>query len=243
MQSEVVEGDTLKVLFQRKYADDQPAGYGDVLCAIYDGTKTGRKMAVRFDREDGKHYYYDKDGVSVKKSFLKLPLSVCRVTSGYGMRFHPISMHMAMHKGVDYGAPIGTPVKAIADGVVTYAGWMTGYGNLICIRHCSGYESKYGHLSKINVRVGQKIKQSQFIGLVGATGYVTGPHLHFEFLEKGIAKDPAKGMATMVTPVPRVPDPLMTRFDEVRQGAEQDRDNLMITNKNTGIGRSACLMP
>ena len=232
-QSESVDGDLCKVLFQRKYADDRPVGYGDVLCAVYEGQKIAKK-AVLFD-----HHYYDEKGVSLKKDFLRLPISVVRITSRYGMRFHPLSLKLKMHQGIDYGAPIGTPVWAVANGVVTFAGWKEGYGNFITIHHDNGCESRYGHLSKINVRQGRRVKQGQNVGLVGMTGYATGPHLHFEFLVNGVRKDPAS--VRMVKTVTKIPQPLMARFDEVRQSMEQDLDNLLITHKDTGMGRAASL--
>ncbi len=241
--SESVEGDLCKVLFQRKYADDRPVGYGDVLCAVYEGQKIvdkngkrgGSKKAVLFNGR-----YYDEKGVSLKKDFLCLPISVVRITSRYGMRFHPLSLKLKMHQGIDYGAPIGTPVWAVANGVVTFAGWSSGgYGNFVTIRHDNGCESRYGHLSKINVKQGARVKQGQNVGLVGMTGYATGPHLHFEFLVNGVRKDPAS--VKMVKTVTKIPQPLMARFDEVRQGLEQDLDNLLITTKDTGLGRAASL--
>lgn len=176
-QSESMRGDTCRVLFERRYADDKPSGYGRVLAAVYEGKKTGIKTAVWF-----KDQYYDEKGVELKKNFLRSPLSVIRITSHYGNRFHPILRVWRKHNGVDYGAAAGTPVKSVASGVVTFAGWQNGYGKYVTIRHNNGYESRYGHLQKYFVQVGQSIRQGDRIGLVGMTGLATGPHLDFQLL-------------------------------------------------------------
>jgi murein DD-endopeptidase MepM/ murein hydrolase activator NlpD len=115
-----------------------------------------------------------------------------RVTSGFAMRIHPILQRMRAHMGVDYGAPTGTPVRVVGDGVVGFAGWQNGYGNVIEVRHSGDRSTLYAHLSKINVRVGQRVEQGQHIGAVGATGWATGPHLHFEFRVAGVHQDPLK---------------------------------------------------
>jgi murein DD-endopeptidase MepM/ murein hydrolase activator NlpD len=242
-QTESLDGDTCKVLFERRYADDRPSGYGRVLCAMYEGKKIDSdgkkisKMAVLFS-----DHYYDASGVSLKKDLLRSPLSVMRKTSGYGMRQHPIFNCKRMHHGVDYGAPAGTPVWSIARGVITFAGFKDrGYGNFVCIRHDNGLESRYGHLQKINVRQGQKVKQGQNIGLVGATGDATGPHLHFEFLANGQRKDPGSVTSKMVKTVTAVPPGLKTRFAEVAQERLQDLESLVIINKTTGMGKAASL--
>ena len=154
LQSEVVEGDTLKVLFQRKYADDRPAGYGDVLCAIYDGTEDRAKDGglLRSRAASGKHYYYDKDGVSVKKSFLKLPLSVCCV-SPTGV-WNAFSSDLDAH-GHAQGCRLWRTDRNTGQGYSRRSGHLCRMDErlrqLICIRHGYGYESKYGHLSKIDV--------------------------------------------------------------------------------------------
>jgi len=114
------------------------------------------------------------------------------VTSGFGRRMHPIWREPRHHSGVDYGAPKGTPVQCVAGGTVTSAGWKGDYGKFVCVKHDNGCESRYGHLQRINVQKGQRVKQTQRIGLVGTTGLTTGPHLHFEWLVSGVYKDPRK---------------------------------------------------
>jgi murein DD-endopeptidase MepM/ murein hydrolase activator NlpD len=221
-QSETKRGDVLKILFERRYADDRPSGYGEVLCAIYEGKRTGKKTAILF-----KDQYHDETGAELRKDFLRAPLTVLRRTSGYGMRLHPIHNCVRKHHGLDYGAPIGTPVMSIAGGTVTFAGWKNGYGNFICVTHDNGIESRYGHLSRIMVKKGQRVKQTQKIGLVGRTGDATGPHLHFEVLVGGKNTNPQRVLnAKMVTSVPRVAKGLEHRFQTVVQEHLETMDRL-----------------
>lgn len=211
-QSEAVWGDTCKVLFERRYADDRPSGYGRILCALYEGRKTKRKTAILFNGQ-----YYDEDGTELKKNFLKSPLGEVRlrVSSGFGPRIHPILGSWRHHKGVDYAAPTGTPVRCVANGVVTSAGWHDQLGNYVCVKHDGGFESRYGHLSKISAQKGRRIKQDEKIGLVGMTGLATGPHLHFEWLVNGVNKNPEK--EKMVKSLRTVQSPLKSRFRTVAQ--------------------------
>ncbi len=166
--------------------------------------KTGRILAAEFVN-DGQHYtavwndfgsgkgaYYTAEGKSLRRGFLRSPLEFSRVTSGMGMRLHPILGTWRQHKGVDYGAPTGTRVRATADGVVAFAGHQSGYGNIIVLKHRGGIETAYAHLSRIGVRTGQHIAQNDAIGAVGMTGAATGPHLHYEFRVNGEHKDPLK---------------------------------------------------
>jgi murein DD-endopeptidase MepM/ murein hydrolase activator NlpD len=219
-QTDSRNGDTCKVLFERRYADDRPSGYGNILCAVYSGKRigrgeegnTGRKTAILFN---GK--YYDDKGVALKKDFLRSPLKIkLRVTSGFGGRFHPIRKTWHRHKGVDYGAPEGTPVLAVANGVVTFAGWNNGYGNYVCIKHDNGpYESRYGHLQRYFVKEGERVKQQQRIGLVGMTGVATGPHLDFQLLANNKHIDPQGKNVKMATAPQMVPAGLRSRFVSV----------------------------
>ncbi|MFH0821140.1 MAG: peptidoglycan DD-metalloendopeptidase family protein [Pseudomonadota bacterium] len=207
-QAESQKGDVCKVLFRRRYADDRPSGYGEVLAAVYEGRKTGRKAGFLFSGT-----YYDDAGTELKKDFLRSPLNTIRVTSKYGNRLHPILKVWRKHDGVDYAAPTGTPVFTVSRGVVSFAGWKNGYGNYVCIVHPSGHESRYGHLSGILVKKGQRVEQRQRIGLVGMTGRATGPHLDFQLLVKGKHVDPLK--VKMVATLAKVPTPLRDRFDSI----------------------------
>ena len=140
-----------------------------------------------FREPSGQAAYYAPDGKSLKKAFLRSPLKFrAPVTSHFsGRRFHPILKYYRPHLGVDYGAPTGTPVQAIGGGTVAFAGAKGGAGNMVHLRHAGGYETLYCHLSRIMVQVGQRVEQGQIVGLVGATGLATGPHLDFRFRQHG----------------------------------------------------------
>ena len=134
--------------------------------------------------------YYSLNGDSLRRAYLTSPLAFSRITSVMGMRLHPIDNTWKAHTGVDYAAPSGTAVRSVGDGVVESAGWQGGYGNTVVVRHRNGHSTLYAHLSKISVRKGQSVAQSQDLGAVGATGSATGPHLHFEFRVNGVHRDP-----------------------------------------------------
>ena len=134
--------------------------------------------------------YYNLAGESLRKAFLASPMEFSRVTSGFKMRFHPILQTWRAHLGVDYGAPTGTPVRSIGDGIVDFAGVQNGFGNVVMVKHRGETMTVYAHLSRINVRKGQSIAQGQNLGAVGQTGWATGPHLHFEFRVNGQQRDP-----------------------------------------------------
>lgn len=220
--SESVRGDSCRVLFERRYADDRPSGYGRILCAVYEGRKTGVKTAILFNNE-----YYDAKGLELKKNFLRSPLSVIRVTSRYGKRYHPVLRVWRKHNGVDYGAAQGTPVWSIAGGTVTFAGWQNGYGNYVIIKHDNGYESRYGHLHRIFVAKGQRVKQRQRIGSVGMTGLATGAHLDFQLLVKNKHVNPLN--VKMAQSLRTVPAPLNERFTRLAQERLMTLKGLMVT--------------
>jgi murein DD-endopeptidase MepM/ murein hydrolase activator NlpD len=183
------QGDRFSLVYETLDADGETMGYGRILSAEF--LNNGREHeAVWFDEGGQKGGYFGFDGQSSRKYFLSSPLEFSRVSSGYGMRFHPISGVQKAHLGVDYAAPTGTPVRTIGDGVVSFAGWQGGYGNVIQIDHKDRQSTLYAHLSRIDVRKGQKVSQGERIGAVGSTGASTGPHLHFEFRDKGVHQDP-----------------------------------------------------
>ncbi len=223
-QSELMAGDRCKILFERRYADDRPSGYGRILCSVFYGRKTGKKTAILFNGR-----YYDETGAELKRNLLRTPLTTLRVTSKFGKRLHPIHKVWRKHNGVDYGAPTGTPVWSVAKGVVTFAGWARGYGRYVCIRHDNGIESRYGHLSRMFVRKGQIVKQHQRIGLVGASGEATGPHLDFQLLVNGKHVDPLK--VKMIRSVQTVRAPLMPRFIAVANNGLARLGDLRLTKQ------------
>lgn len=151
-----------------------------------------RHSAVWYQDSLGKGGYFSYDGQSKRRSFLASPLEYSRVSSGFATRLHPILKEWQRHRGVDYTAPSGTPVRSVADGVVEFAGVRNGYGNVVEIRHGSERSTLYAHLSRIDVRAGQRLEQGARIGTVGATGWATGPHLHFEFKVAGEQRNPGQ---------------------------------------------------
>ena len=190
---ELRKGDTFSVIYEALTADGEPitwsASAGRVVAAEF--VNKGRKFsALWFRDEQGKGAYYDFDGKSRSHSYLASPLEFSRTTSGFAMRMHPILNQWKQHNGVDYAAPRGTPVRAVGDGVVEFAGQQNGYGNIVQIKHSKDRATVYAHLSSMNVVVGQRVEQGQHIGAVGATGWATGPHLHFEFKVAGVHQDP-----------------------------------------------------
>ena len=187
------KGDTFSVVYESLTADGEPVpwneGAGRVTAAEF--ISNGRAYhAVWFTPVDGKGGYYGMDGQSRRRAFLASPMEFSRITSGFAQRFHPLLQSWRKHLGVDYGAPTGTPVRSVGDGVVSFAGWQNGYGNVVQLQHDKSRETLYAHLSRINVRKGQRVEQGQHIGLVGSTGWSTGPHLHFEFRVNGQHQDP-----------------------------------------------------
>jgi murein DD-endopeptidase MepM/ murein hydrolase activator NlpD len=200
---ELRKGDAFNVAYEALTADGEPITWnqaaGRVIAAEF--VNAGHTFsAVWFTDASGKGAYFGYDGKSKRRSFLASPMEFSRVTSGFSMRMHPILQSWRAHLGVDYGAPTGTAVRVVSDGVVEFAGRQNGYGNVIQIRHTNERTTLYGHLSKIDVRVGQRVEQGQRIGAVGMTGWATGPHLHFEFKVKGHQIDPmsmAKGSESL----------------------------------------------
>lgn len=184
-------GDSFRVVYEVLSNRGLPVRTGRILAAEFNNDGA-RYTAVWRPTEGGKGDYYAADGRSLRRGFLRSPLEFSRVTSNMGMRFHPIQKTWKQHKGVDYGAPIGTRVRSTADGQVVFAGQQGGYGNLVILRHAGGIETVYGHLSKISVKRGEKIHQDDTVGLVGMTGAATGPHLHYEYRVAGEPRDPLK---------------------------------------------------
>lgn len=213
-------GDSFSVVFEALTADDQPIAWGDA---------TGRILAAEFNNNGksvqavwfqdpegagGKGAYFGLDGQSRRKPFLASPLEFSRITSGFAMRFHPLLQNWRAHNGVDYGAPTGTPVKSIGDGVVALAGRQNGYGNVVQVDHGNGKSTLYAHLSRIDVRNGQRVEQGQRLGAVGATGWATGPHLHFEFRINGQFQDPLRMARTAALETQSVSPAARARFEQ-----------------------------
>ena len=186
------KGDRLSVVYEALQADGETMRSGRVLSAEF--VNNGKSNQVVLFQEDAgntsKGQYYTFDGQSLRKAFLASPLEFTRMSSGYGIRVHPITNDKRAHKGIDYAAPTGTPIRTVGDGVVEFASTQRGYGNVIEIKHRDGKSTLFAHLSRIDVQKGQKVEQGEIIGAVGSTGFSTGPHLHFEFRIDGEHRDP-----------------------------------------------------
>ncbi len=187
--SDLRRGDRFEVIYETFWQGGEWVRSGRVLGASFknDG-KT--HQAIWFGGEHGG--YYDPEGKSLKKAFLKSPLQFSRVTSGFAMRMHPISGMWKQHKGIDFAAPTGTPIRATGDGRVDFAGGQGGYGNVVVIQHGGSYSTAYAHMSRIapGIRKGARVSQGDVIGYVGTSGWSTGPHLHYEFRVNNDARDP-----------------------------------------------------
>lgn len=192
---ELRRGDRFSVVYEALTADGEPItwsqGSGRVLAAEF--VNKGRtRDAMWFVNAEGRGAYYGLDGRSKTGSFLASPLVFSRVTSGFSARMHPLLQQWRQHRGIDYSAPSGTEVRAVGDGIVTFAGWQNGYGNVVEVEHRGDRSTLYAHLSRIDVKKGERVSQGNPIGTVGATGWATGPHLHFEFKVGGANRNPAE---------------------------------------------------
>ncbi|MFP5465905.1 MAG: peptidoglycan DD-metalloendopeptidase family protein [Gammaproteobacteria bacterium] len=207
------QGDRFSVVYEVLEADGEAMRPGRILSAQFVNDGEAHEAVWFAAPGSTQGAYYGFDGQSAQRTFLASPLQFSRVSSGYGMRFHPISGQRKAHLGVDYAAPTGTPVRTVSDGVVSFAGWQRGYGNVIEIQHRDRKSTLYAHLSRLDVRKGQKLNQGDFIGAVGSTGASTGPHLHFEFKDAGRQQDPIE-VARKSETIPLAAQ-LRTSFDQV----------------------------
>ena len=189
---DIRSGDHFRLLYQEQYKDGVKVRDGPILAAEF--VNQGRMYrAFRYTDPDGHTDYYNESGASMRKAFLRTPLRFTRISSGFSLhRKHPILNTIRAHKGVDYAAPIGTPIKAAGDGVVAFLGRKGGYGRVIVLKHGGRYSTLYGHMSAYarHLRAGSRVKQGQVIGYVGMSGLATGPHLHYEFRINGVHRNP-----------------------------------------------------
>ena len=189
---DIRKGDRFQVIYEEKYKDGEKVQDGPILAAEFIN-RDKPYFAVRYTQPDGYTSYYNQDGFSMRKAFLRTPLKFSRISSGFSLaRKHPILNKIRAHRGVDYAAPMGTPVKATGDGTVSFTGTKGGYGRVIILRHGEKYSTLYGHLSRFarGINNGQRVKQGQIIGYVGMSGLATGPHLHYEFRIHGVHYNP-----------------------------------------------------
>lgn len=216
------KGDRFNVVYETLEADGETMRTGRVLSAEF--VNEGKAYQAMWFQPPGqdasgaplKGGYYTLDGKSLRRSFLSSPVEFSRISSGFSMRFHPVLQTWRAHNGTDFAATTGTPARTIGDGVVEFAGVQNGYGNVVFIKHRDNRETVYAHLSKINVQQGQTVSQGQTIGLVGMTGWATGPHLHFEVRINGVQQDPmAVAKQSDVVPVPAA---AMPQFRQLANG-------------------------
>ena len=204
------KGDRFSVVYEMLFNQGQPTRTGRILATEF--VNNGKPYsAVWFESKDGQGYY-TAEGKNIRKAFLRSPLEFSRVTSGFShSRFHPIHQTWRAHKGVDYGAPIGTRIKATGDGVVEFAGKQGGYGNLVVIRHQGRFTTHYGHLNGFaaGIRKGARVNQGDIVGYVGKTGWATGPHLHYEFRINNVHQNP---LAVALPSAPPLTPQLMAEF-------------------------------
>lgn len=199
------KGDNFSVVYEQKKIDDKVVSSGNILAAQF--TNRGKTYtAVRYTNKQGYTSYYDDKGSSTLKAFIRTPVDFSRISSRFNLgRKHPVLNTIRAHKGVDYAAPIGTPVKATGDGKIIVAGRRGGYGNTVIIQHGNKYRTVYAHLRGFakGIRSGSQVKQGQVIAYVGTTGLSTGPHLHYEFQVNGVHVDPLSHTLPAADPIPK----------------------------------------
>lgn len=219
MSRELQDGDAVRAVFERSRAPSGAERIGAILAAGLE--RNGAELqAIRFTPQgESNADYYDQDGRSLRAQFLRAPLSFRRISSVFGMREHPILGDMRAHKGTDYAAASGTPVRSIGNGIVIFAGTRGGYGNSIDIRHPNGFVTRYGHMRGFasGIRAGSRVAMGQTIGYVGMTGLATGPHLHFEVIVGGVQRDPRTALKSNSGPPLASGD--LPAFDRVRHEA------------------------
>jgi len=196
-QRDIQDGDAFEVLYERTENDaGEFVKSGNILFASL--TLSGKNIPIYYFERDGEGEYFTPSGEAIRKSLLRTPVDGARITSGFGMRMHPVLGFSKMHKGIDFGAPIGTPIYAAGSGTIAEIGKKGSYGNYIRIRHNGQYQTAYAHMSRFakGLVKGEKVKQGEVIGYVGATGRATGPHLHYEILVDGSQVNPGKVKTT-----------------------------------------------
>ncbi len=220
-------GDRFYIVYETLFIDGKPYRQGNILAAeLYNQER--RLQALRYTFADGQSGYYTPEGRSMRRQFLRTPVAFTRISSGFNLaRKHPILGYTRAHKGIDYAAPMGTPIKAAADGRAEFVGWKGGYGNTIVLSHHNGYSTLYAHLSRFasTIQTGARVRQGQTIGYVGTTGLSTGPHLHYELRINGVHQNPLTAKLPGSPPLPKdsLPDfrrataPLLARLEELSQ--------------------------
>jgi murein DD-endopeptidase MepM/ murein hydrolase activator NlpD len=210
---DIREGDSFTLIFEELYREDEKVGDGAIVAAEF--TNQGRNYrAIRYETPNGETGYFSPDGRSMRKAFLRTPVNFTRISSRFNLkRKHPILNKIRAHKGVDYAAPTGTPIKVAGDGKVIFKGRKGGYGKTIIVQHGTRYSTLYAHLNSYHkkIRNGTRVKQGQIIGFVGMSGLATGPHLHYEFRVNGVHRNPLTVKLPAAEPLPKQ---YMTDFNQ-----------------------------
>lgn len=229
-------GDSYSLLYEDRFIDGEKLGVGNIIAASFTNQKKTFD-AVRYTNKKGQSDYYTPEGFSMRKTFLRTPLDIFRISSGFNLRRkHPIHKKIKAHRGVDYSAPRGTPVYAAGAGKVIESGFSKYNGNYVFIQHGQTYVTKYLHLNKRKVRRGQTVKQRQLIGTVGSTGYSTGNHLHYEFLVNGVHRNPRTVKLPQARPITenervtfrQTVEPMLSQLAEY-----QDKSQLALVEGNS----------
>lgn len=189
---DIRRGDTFAVIYEEIFLNGEKVRDGNIIAASF-GNRGETFTAIRHTDDDGHSEYYSADGHSLRQAFLRTPVDFSRISSGFSLgRLHPILNKIRAHKGVDYAAPTGTPIKSTGDGKITFRGVKGGYGNVIIVQHGDTYSTLYGHMSAFarNLQTGSRVRQGQIIGYVGKSGLASGPHLHYEFLVNRVHRNP-----------------------------------------------------
>jgi murein DD-endopeptidase MepM/ murein hydrolase activator NlpD len=223
---EIRAGDEFRVVFEEHYLDGEKLRDGPILAAEF--TNRGETFrAIRYETPDGEIGYYDDEGHSKRRAFIRTPIKFARISSGFNpKRWHPVLKKWRSHKGVDYAAPTGTPIRASGDGKVIFRGTKGGYGRTVILQHAGKYTTLYAHMSKYASKASQgaRVKQGQIIGYVGKSGLASGPHLHYEFRVNGVHKDPLKVKLPKSLALPKseiarfkqAAKPLLAQLDSIR---------------------------
>lgn len=222
---ELRQKDEFRLIYEKRYLNGEYIGDGEILAAqITTNNKKGFHQAYLLKDKDNQNLgYFDENHNSLKKAFLRNPVDYVRITSGYSpRRFHPVLKKWKPHLGIDYGGPIGTPIRSTGDGKILKRYYSKSYGNVIFVQHGGKYTTVYAHLSRFaKYRVGQTVKQGQVIGYLGSTGWSTGPHLHYEFRVNGKSKDPMKVKFPNSKPVPQVYRQQFNQYAQLMQDRMQ----------------------
>lgn len=224
---EIRSGDQFRLLYEEQYLGGEKYQNGPILAAEF-VNKGNVYQAFRFEQNEGEIGYYDADGRNKRRAFIRTPVKFARVSSGFtNKRWHPVLKRWRSHKGVDYAAPTGTPIKATGSGKVIFRGWKGGYGRVVIVQHGSKYSTLYAHMSKFSskAKAGSKVKQGQIVGYVGKSGLATGPHLHYEFRVNGVHKNPLTVKLPKSLPLPdsqlaafkKQTEPLVAQLESIAQ--------------------------